>query len=94
MKDYIEKRTLEIAEYIVETGATVREAAKAYKVSKSTVHKDMSERLPRVNAKMYKEVKLVLEKNKAERHIRGGNATYLKYKNGYSKKRKKIVIVS
>ncbi|MFZ5975733.1 MAG: sporulation transcriptional regulator SpoIIID [Bacillota bacterium] len=88
MKDYIEKRALEIAQHIIETGATVREAARAHKVSKSTVHKDMSERLPRINAQMHKQVKRILEKNKAERHIRGGKATYLKYKNGYKKPRK------
>ena len=88
MKEYIEKRALEIAQYIIETGSTVREAARAHKVSKSTVHKDMSERLPRINVQMYKQVKRILEKNKAERHIRGGKATYLKYKNGYKKPRK------
>lgn len=91
MKDYIEKRALEIAQYIIETGATVREAAKTHKVSKSTVHKDMSERLPRINAQMYRQVKRILEKNKAERHIRGGKATFLKYKNGYKKPRKILV---
>lgn len=90
MKDYIEKRALEIAQYIIDTGATVREAARAHKVSKSTVHKDMSERLPRINVQMYKQVKRILEKNKAERHIRGGKATYLKYKNGYKKPRKAL----
>ena len=88
MKEYIEKRALEIAQYIIETGSTVREAARSHKVSKSTVHKDMSERLPRINVQMYKQVKRILEKNKAERHIRGGKATYLKYKNGYKKPRK------
>ncbi len=91
MKEYIEKRALEIAQYIIETGSTVREAARAHKVSKSTVHKDMSERLPRINVQMYKQVKRILEKNKAERHIRGGKATYLKYKNGYKKPRKVLV---
>ncbi len=88
MKDYIEKRALEIAQFIIDTGATVREAARVHKVSKSTVHKDMSERLPRINAQMYKSVKRILDKNKAERHIRGGKATYLKYKNGFKKPRK------
>jgi putative DeoR family transcriptional regulator (stage III sporulation protein D) len=91
VKEYIEKRALEIAQYIIETGSTVREAARAHKVSKSTVHKDMSERLPRINVQMYKQVKRILEKNKAERHIRGGKATYLKYKNGYKKPRKVLV---
>ncbi|NLU36010.1 MAG: sporulation transcriptional regulator SpoIIID [Clostridiales bacterium] len=80
MKDYIEERALEIAHYIIETKATVREAAKVFKVSKSTVHKDVSERLPRINPSIAEEVRKVLNKNKAERHIRGGLATRIKYK--------------
>ncbi len=80
MKDYIEERAVEIAQYIIESKATVREAAKVFKVSKSTVHKDVSERLPKINPKIYNEVKKVLNKNKAERHIRGGQATREKYK--------------
>lgn len=80
MKDYIEERALEIAHYIIETKATVREAAKVFKVSKSTVHKDVSERLPRINPSIAEEVRKVLDKNKAERHIRGGLATRIKYK--------------
>ncbi|MDD3839542.1 MAG: sporulation transcriptional regulator SpoIIID [Clostridia bacterium] len=80
MKDYIEQRVLEIANHIIRTNSTVREAAKLFKVSKSTVHKDVAERLPKINPLMYTEVKKVLEKNKAERHIRGGKATRLKYK--------------
>jgi putative DeoR family transcriptional regulator, stage III sporulation protein D len=80
LKDYIEERTLEIANYIIETKATVREAAKVFKVSKSTVHKDVSERLPKLNPIVYEEVRKILEKNKAERHIRGGFATKMKYK--------------
>ncbi|HHZ13299.1 MAG: sporulation transcriptional regulator SpoIIID [Caldicoprobacterales bacterium] len=79
MKDYIQERVIEIAHYIIETGATVRETAKVFKVSKSTVHKDMSERLPRVNPNLWAGVKKVLDKNKAERHIRGGRATKIKY---------------
>ncbi|MBP2072467.1 MULTISPECIES: sporulation transcriptional regulator SpoIIID [Thermoanaerobacterium] len=82
MKDYIEERTLEIGKYIVKNKSTVREAAKVFGVSKSTVHKDVTERLENINPKLYKEVKEVLEKNKAERHIRGGNATKKKYKLG------------
>ncbi|AFK85328.1 MULTISPECIES: sporulation transcriptional regulator SpoIIID [Thermoanaerobacterium] len=80
MKDYIEERTLEIGKYIIKNKSTVREAAKVFGVSKSTVHKDVTERLENINPKLYKEVKEVLEKNKAERHIRGGNATKIKYK--------------
>lgn len=80
MKDYIEERAVEIAKYIIKTGATVREAAKVFKVSKSTVHKDVSERLPKINPEIWVEVRKVLEHNKAERHIRGGRATRIKYK--------------
>lgn len=80
MRDYIEERVVETAHYIVEKGATVRDAAKAFGISKSTVHKDMAERLPYINRNLYKEVHAVLERNKAERHIRGGMATYRKYK--------------
>lgn len=80
MKDYIEERVLEIADYIIETGSTVRDAAKVFKVSKSTVHKDVSERLPIINPIVWDKVRHVLEQNKAERHIRGGLATQRKYK--------------
>ena len=80
MKDYIEERVLEIADYIIETGSTVRDAAKVFKVSKSTVHKDVSERLPIINPIVWDKVRQVLEQNKAERHIRGGLATQRKYK--------------
>lgn len=80
LKDYIEERTLEIGKYIIKNKSTVREAAKVFGVSKSTVHKDVTERLENINSKLYQEVKEVLEKNKAERHIRGGNATKIKYK--------------
>jgi putative DeoR family transcriptional regulator (stage III sporulation protein D) len=80
LKDYIEERAVEIANYIIESKATVREAAKVFKVSKSTVHKDVSERLPRINPNIADEVRKVLEQNKAERHIRGGRATRMKYK--------------
>ena len=80
MKDYIEERVIEIANYIIESGSTVREAAKVFKVSKSTVHKDVSDRLPKINPTIWVEVKKVLDQNKAERHIRGGRATKIKYK--------------
>ncbi len=79
MKDYIEERVLELARYIVETGATVRGAAAKFRVSKSTVHKDITERLQEINPALAAEVKEVLDNNKAERHIRGGLATKEKY---------------
>lgn len=79
MKDYIELRALEIAKYILSEGATVRQAAGVFGVSKSTVHKDVTERLPKINPIVASMVREVLEVNKAERHIRGGEATKLKY---------------
>lgn len=75
------ERILEIAAYIIETKATVRQAGKVFGVSKSTVHKDMTERLPELNPEKAKKVKEVLEFNKSERHIRGGRATRKKYLN-------------
>lgn len=80
MRDYIEERVIETAHYIIDNGATVRDAAKRFCISKSTVHKDMIDRLPKINRLLYGEVTQVLEKNKAERHIRGGRATRMKYK--------------
>lgn len=80
MKDYIEARALEIAEYIINSEATVRQTAKKFGVSKSTVHKDVTERLPKINPLIASEAKKILLKNKAERHLRGGRATQLKYK--------------
>jgi putative DeoR family transcriptional regulator (stage III sporulation protein D) len=80
LKDYIEERVMQIADYIIESGATVREAAKVFRVSKSTVHKDVAERLPSINPLVWKSVKKVLDQNKAERHIRGGQATKEKYR--------------
>ena len=80
MKEYIEERAISIANYIVEHNATVRQTAKAFGVSKSTVHKDLSERLPAYNRALYLQVKEILEENKAQRHIRGGLATRRKYK--------------
>ena len=79
MKDYIEERVLSIADYIIENGVTVREAAKTFGVSKSTVHKDVTERLIRINLPLAKEVRKILDVNKQERHIRGGQATKEKY---------------
>lgn len=79
MKDYIEERVLELAYYILESKSTVRKAAKKYNVSKSTVHKDITERLEDLNPSLAQEVHSVLDRNKAERHIRGGLATKEKY---------------
>lgn len=75
-----DERAVTLGKYIVDTGATVRVCAKKYGVSKSTVHKDVSDRLKLVDPTLYTDVKAVLEKNKAERHIRGGIATKNKYK--------------
>ena len=80
MRDDIEMRACELAVYIIETQSTVRAAAKKFGVSKSTVHKDLSDRLPQYNRALYLQVKAVLEQNKAERHIRGGMATRRKYR--------------
>ncbi|SNS49857.1 putative DeoR family transcriptional regulator, stage III sporulation protein D [Anaerovirgula multivorans] len=82
MKDYIEKRVIEIARYIIEEETTVRQTARVFGVSKSTVHKDVTERLPKINPLVANQVKNILEVNKAERHIRGGRATKMKYKCG------------
>ncbi len=79
MKDYIEERVLELAKYILDTKATVRAAAKKFRVSKSTVHKDITERLTEINPPLAHQVKRILNDNKAERHIRGGMATKEKY---------------
>lgn len=79
MKEYIEKRALEVAHYIIENNATVRQTAKAFGVSKSTVHKDLVERLEYVNPSLASQARTVLDLNKAERHIRGGMATKEKY---------------
>lgn len=79
MKDYIEERAIELAQYIIDNNTTVRAAAKVFNVSKSTVHKDVHERLRKINPALFREAQAVLEKNKAERHIRGGLATKEKY---------------
>ncbi|ABS33912.1 MULTISPECIES: sporulation transcriptional regulator SpoIIID [Clostridium] len=80
MKDYIEERVLEVAHYIIDSKATIRKTAKVFGVSKSTIHKDMTERLPKINPQIAEEAKEILDYNKAERHIRGGKATKMKYK--------------
>ncbi len=79
MQEYIEKRVLEVCDYMIDTGATVRQAANRFGVSKSTIHKDLTERLPELDKNRYEHVKTVLENNKAERHLRGGEATRQKY---------------
>ena len=84
MKENINERVAAIADYIIRTGATVREAAHVFDVSKSTVHSDMTQRLPRSDGEKYKKVKAILFKNLSERHIRGGEKT----KEKYSKMRK------
>lgn len=80
MSETLEDRACELAVYIIETGATVRAAAKHFKISKSTVHKDLSQRLPNYNPALYDQVRQILDQNKRERHIRGGMATRRKYK--------------
>ena len=78
-KIYMEERAIELAQYIIDSKDTVRGAAKKFGVSKSTVHKDITERLRKINLSLAQEAKKVLDENKAERHIRGGEATRLKY---------------
>lgn len=79
MEYSMEQRACELAVYIIETGATVRACAKKFGISKSTVHKDLSQRLKQYNKNLYLQARAVLEQNKAERHIRGGMATRQKY---------------
>ena len=80
MSDTIEKRACELAVYMIETGATVRATAKHFHISKSTVHKDICQKLPAYNPALYAQVRQILDLNKQERHIRGGMATRKKYK--------------
>lgn len=80
MRGVVEERAVLLAEYIIENKATVRAAAKKFCISKSTVHKDVAERLKKINPTLYIAVKEVLDLNKSERHIRGGLATKRKYK--------------
>ena len=80
MRELSDERAIILGEYIIETGSTVRATAKVFKISKSTVHKDVTERLFHTDRELYDMVKCVLEKNKSERHIRGGMATRRKYK--------------
>jgi putative DeoR family transcriptional regulator (stage III sporulation protein D) len=80
LKGYIEERAITIAQYIIDSKATVRQAASRFGVSKSTIHKDMTERLPAINHTLAENVRKVLDINKSERHLRGGMATRAKYK--------------
>lgn len=84
MKDYIEERAIEVAQYIVDENATVRQTAKKFGVSKSTVHKDITERLIQINPSLAARARVVLDVNKSERHIRGGMATKEKYLHQHS----------
>lgn len=79
MKGIVEERAAKLGEYIIESKATVRSAAKKFGISKSTVHKDVSQRLKNVNPVLYREVRQILDINKSQRHIRGGMATKNKY---------------
>ena len=79
MKDYIYRRVIEVSNYIYETKATVRQAAKVFGVSKSTIHKDVTERIKKIDPELANKVREVLDYNKAERHFRGGEATRQKY---------------
>lgn len=79
MYNDIEERVKKVATYMIETGSTVRQTAKVFNISKSTIHKDISQRLEEINPSLAVEAKKVLERNKEERHIRGGLATKLKY---------------
>ena len=79
MKSYIEERAVNVAKYIISHKATVRQTAKKFGVSKSTVHKDITDRVEKLNPRLARDVRKVLEVNKSERHIRGGMATKAKY---------------
>ena len=85
MTDTIDKRARELAEFVLETGATVRAAAERFGVSKSTVHKDLTQRLEPIDRPLWLRVRAVLEHNKAERHLRGGEATRRKFRNAKCK---------
>ncbi len=89
-KIYIEERAISLAHYIIDSKDTVRGAAKKFGISKSTVHKDVSERLLHINPALAAEVRTILDENKSERHIRGGLATKLKYHHGKINKTKVV----
>ncbi len=92
MHDYIKERTIKIGRHLVETRKTVRTIAKEFGVSKSTVHKDLTERLPEINPELAKEVKEILEYHKSVRHLRGGEATKVKYKKQAEAAKKKETV--
>jgi putative DeoR family transcriptional regulator (stage III sporulation protein D) len=79
MQNYIRKRAVKVARHILQTSDTVRRTAEVFGISKSTVHKDVAERLPRISKELAEEVRSILDRNKAERHLRGGEATRKKY---------------
>jgi putative DeoR family transcriptional regulator (stage III sporulation protein D) len=79
MQNYIRKRAVKVGRHILQTSDTVRRTAEVFGISKSTVHKDVSERLPRISEELAEEVRSILDRNKAERHLRGGEATRKKY---------------
>lgn len=81
MKEYIERRVYRICDHLLETGCTVRSAAREFRISKSTVHKDLTERITELNPEIARQVKEILDHNLSERHIRGGEATRKKYQN-------------
>ncbi len=87
MKKYIEERAIEIGKYIIDYHATVRQTAKQFGISKSTVHKDVTDRLSQINPILAKEARVILDINKSERHIRGGMATKEKYLHIHNAKR-------
>ncbi len=80
MKDYIEERVLEVAQYIIDSKATIRKTAKAFGLSKSTVHTDLSKKLKYENYELYLRVQILLKNNFKEKHLRGGESTRIKYK--------------
>lgn len=90
MHDYIKERTIKIGKYIVETRKTVRVIAKEFGVSKSTVHKDLTERLPMINPELANEVTKILDYHKSVRHLRGGEATRLKYMKNKNKNKESV----
>ena len=93
MHDYIKERTIRIGRCMVETRNTVRTIAKEFGVSKSTVHKDLTERLPEINPELASQVKSILEYHKSVRHLRGGEATKIKYKKNKQKKSESLAAV-
>ncbi|MEI7025693.1 sporulation transcriptional regulator SpoIIID [Paenibacillus sp. y28] len=92
MHDYIKERTIKIGRSLVETKQTVRTIAKEFGVSKSTVHKDLTERLPEINPELAGQVKTILEYHKSIRHLRGGEATKIKYKRTRPPKNAEVLV--